>query len=34
MNQVNMMVPVVVFVVGLLLTSVWRIWALSDSLEN
>jgi hypothetical protein len=34
MNQVNVVAPIVLFVVGAVLASAWRLWVLSDSLEN
>ncbi len=34
MDQVNVLAPIVMFVYGAMLTSAWRLWVLSESLEN
>ena len=34
MDQANVLATIVMFDYGAMLTAVWRLWVLSDSLEN
>ena len=34
MDQANVLATIVMFVYGAMITAVWRLWVLSDSLEN
>lgn len=34
MDQMNVLATIIMFVYGVTLTTVWRLWVLSDALES